>query len=75
MEKWENKYDPTNCIPIQRKTQQEKDQDWVDKQKEWSEASERQTMEYLIKRRSLQARLEQLNNRLYTQSNKILLKK
>jgi len=58
------------------KTQQQKDQDWINKQKTWSNADERQTMEYLInQRRNLQKRLEQLTRREKAQQQKIFLEK
>lgn len=50
--------------PYEEKTQQEKDNDWIMKQAEWSQPNERQTMEYLInKRRALQTRLGQLTRK------------
>ena len=63
-------------ISLQEKTQQEKDNDWIEKQKKWSTPAEQQTMEYYIsKRRNLQSRLEQLRKKTNTQTNKIHLTK
>ena len=54
--------------PHMPKTQQHKENDWINKQSNWNNASDRQTMEYLVrKRRNLQKRLEQLTKKLQTQ--------
>jgi len=50
----------TNIV-TQGKTQQERDNDWAKRQEQWSNAQERETMEYnLRKRQSLRKRTEQL---------------
>ena len=48
--------------PHMPKTQQHKENDWINKQSNWSNESKRQTMQYLLSR-NLQKRLEQLTNR------------
>ena len=64
----------TTTYPNRHKTQQAKDNEWVRKQT-WSRAGERQVMEYMQKRRTLKARLEQLTKQKattakdYTQEN------
>jgi len=62
--------------PYTPKTQQQKDQDWINKQKTWRSESERRTMEYLIwgGRRNLQKRLEQLTKNQNTNAENLTQK-
>ena len=62
---------PKQTYPRKNKTQQERNNDWITKQEEWSNAPERQTMGYNIqKTQSIQKRIEQLKRRMHGQVKK-----